>query len=468
MQSGSVLAWRVINRCGEFDWIFTMKHWFADGAFRTILRNAAYLGSGSVASALLGLVALSCAGKGMSPEMFGVLVVIQAYTKAVSDFIKFQTWQFVVQFGTPALEHNSYQRFKDVISFSFGLDIASSVIAIIGGMAILPFLSQSLGLDEKSFWLAILYCTLIPSMTSSTPTGILRAFNRFDLIAVQQAIKPFLQALGSVICYYSNLGFPGFLITWYAANLIGGCLFWWFAGRELKRKNIHNALKPELFSAARRIEGAWNFVWTTNFAHTIWAARNSCSTVLVGVVLGPVAAGLFKIAMTFFDATGTPAKLLEKTFYPEIMRLDPRTSKPWLLGLRSALFAGAIGIAVALFVVSVGKPLISFVFGYKYLESYDLVQIMLGAIIVSMLGFPQESLLFMAGKQRAFLIAQTLASASYILILVVLSHIFGVQGAAFAYFAGQCLDVLSSLIPTLSAYRTRHSLRVNALRESNT
>jgi hypothetical protein len=82
-----------------------MKRWFSDGAFRSILRNAAYLGSGSVASALLGLLALSCAGKGMSPEMFGVLVVIQAYTKAVSDFIKFQTWQFVVQFGTPALEH---------------------------------------------------------------------------------------------------------------------------------------------------------------------------------------------------------------------------------------------------------------------------------------------------------------------------------------------------------------------------
>jgi O-antigen/teichoic acid export membrane protein len=219
-----------------------MKHWFKDGAFRTMLKNAAYLGSGSVASALLGLVALSCAGKGMSTEMFGVLVVIQAYTKAVSDLIKFQTWQFVVQFGTPALEGKNISRFRDVISFSFGLDILSSVVAVLGGMALLPFLSHSLGLDTHSLWLAVLYCTLIPSMTSSTPTGILRAFNRFDLIAVQQAIKPFLQAVGSLFCFYFELGFPGFIITWYVSNLIGGSLFWWFAARELRSREIHNAL----------------------------------------------------------------------------------------------------------------------------------------------------------------------------------------------------------------------------------
>ena len=249
--------------------------------------------------------------------------------------------------------------------------------------------------------------------------------------------------------------------------LIGGTLFWWFTARELRRRDIHGALRPRLFNVARRIEGAWNFVWTTNIAHTIWAARNSCTTVLVGVVIGPAAAGLFKIAMTFFDATGTPAKLLEKSFYPEIMRLDPRTKTPWLLGLRSSLLAGGIGLAVAVLMLMVGKPLISAVFGQQYLEAYDLIQIMLGAIIVSMMGFPQESLLFMAGKQRAFLIAQATASAAYIALLVSMAYAFGVQGAAFAYLLGQCLDVLLSLIPTIGAYRNRFMLGLNAPKESN-
>ncbi|SQA01589.1 Inner membrane protein yghQ [Serratia marcescens] len=73
--------------------------------------------------------------------------------------------------------------------------------------------------------------------------------------------------------------------------------------------------------------------------------------------------------MTFFDATGTPAKLLEKSFYPEIMRLDPRTKTPWVLGLRSSLLAAASAWPVAVLMAAVGKPLISAVFGQQYLEA---------------------------------------------------------------------------------------------------
>lgn len=443
-----------------------MKQGFPDGVFRTIIRNAAYLGSGNVVSALLGLLALSCAGKGLSPEMFGVLIVIQSYAKAISDFVKFQTWQLVVQYGTPALASQNLEKFRDVISFSFGLDIASGAVAVIVGMLLLPLLSHSLGLDADHFWLAMFYCTLIPSLVAATPTGILRAVDRFDLIAVQQATRPFLRALGSVISYLGDFGFAGFVITWYASNIIGGSLYWWFAWRELRRRGISQALRPRLFAAAGSIKGAWSFVWTTNVAHSIWAARNSCSAVLVGVVLGPAAAGLFKIAMTFFDAAGTPAKMLEKSFYPEIMRLDPRTKRPWLLGLKSAFLAGGIGILVALAVIAVGKPLISLVFGHSYLRAYDLIQVMLCAIIVSMIGFPQESLLFMAGKQRAFLVAQTAASGSYIVLLMVFSDYFGVTGAAFAYLGGQCLDVILSFIPVLYSYRHRHLLLFREHKES--
>nr|WP_314425559.1 lipopolysaccharide biosynthesis protein [uncultured Erwinia sp.] len=443
-----------------------MKKWFADGAFRTIIRNSIYLGSGNVVSALLGLLALSCAGRGMSPEMFGVLIVIQSYTKAVSDFAKFQTWQFIVQFGMPALVSKNLQRFRDVISFSFGLDITSGALAMVAGMLLLPWLSDIIGLDAENFKLALLYCTLIPFMASSTPTGILRTLDRFDLIAVQQAIKPFLIAIGSLISYFCHLGFPGFIVTWFFSNLFAGVLFWWFSARELRRNDYHHALRPGFFKPARRLAGAWNFVWTTNLSHSIWSARNSCSTVLVGIILGPVAAGLFKIAMTVFDAAGTPASLLSKSFYPEIMRLDPGTKRPWILGLRSAMLAGGIGILAALVVMVAGKPLISVVFGLKYIQAYDLIQVMLGAVVISMMGFPQESLLLMAGKQRLYLVMQTFASASYIILLIVLPHFFGVIGAAYAYFGGQCCDVLFSLIPTVRAYCHRGLLSLNTSAET--
>ena len=435
-----------------------MKHWFSDGAFRAIVRNASYLGSSNVVSALLGLLALACAGRGMSPALFGTLVVVQAYAKTVSDIAKFQTWQFVVQFGTPALARQDINRFRDVTGFSFGLDLASGAVALVGGMILLPLLSHAVGISTADFWWALGYCTLIPTMTAATPMGILRSIDRFDLIAMQQAITPFLRAIGSVAAYFGHLGFPGFLATWYVSSLLGDGALWLFAVHELRRQKIEHALRPGLFAPARRIKGAWDFVWTTNFAHSIWSARNAGSNVLVGIMLGPTAAGLFKVALTFFDAAGTPASLMQKSFYPEIMRMEPSSTRPWKLGLRSAALAGGLGVLVAILVIVVGKPLISSVFGHQYLESYKLLQVMSAALVVSMAGFPLESLLYIASRQRAALVAQALAAALYAGLLIGLTHYIGIMGAAIAYFGGQCLEAVFQLIPTIAAYRHRHTL----------
>jgi len=442
-----------------------MKHWLSDGAFRAIVRNATYLGSGNLVGALLGLLALACAGRGMSPTLFGTLVVVQAYAKSVSDIAKFQTWQFVVQFGTPALVRQDIQRFRDVTAFSFGLDLASGVIALVAGMILLPLLGHAVGIDPVDFWWALAYCTLIPTMTAATPTGVLRAIDRFDLIAVQQAVTPLLRAIGSLIAYFGDLGFPGFIATWYVSSLVGDIALWLFAMRELRRQDIDHALRPALFGPARRIKGAWDFVWTTNFAHSIWSARNAGSNVLVGIILGPAAAGLFKVALTFFDAAGTPASLMQKSFYPEIMRLDPSSTRPWKLGVRSAMLAGGLGVLVALLLIVVGKPLIASVFGQQYLEAYGLLQVMSAALVVSMAAFPLESLLYVAGRQRAALVAQALAAVTYALLLVGLIRYIGIMGAAIAYFCGQCLEAVFCLIPTLAAYRKRHTLSFSAPEE---
>jgi O-antigen/teichoic acid export membrane protein len=434
-----------------------MRRWWSDGAFRAIVRNASYLGSGNLVSALLGLLALACAGRGLSPTLFGTLVVVQAYAKTVSDIAKFQTWQFVVQFGTPALARTDHDRFRDVVGFSFGLDLASGLVALLAGMALLPLLGHAVGIQPDDFWWALAYCTLIPTMTAATPTGILRAIDRFDLIAVQQAITPLLRAIGSVIAYFAHLGFPGFIATWYVSSLVGDVALWLFAVRELRRQNIPHALRPGLLGPARRLTGAWSFVWTTNFAHSIWSARNAGSNVLVGIVLGPAAAGLFKVAQTFFDAAGTPASLMQKSFYPEIMRLDPASTRPWKLGLHTAMLAGGLGVLVALLLSLVGEPVIAYVFGAQYTEAYNLLRIMSVALVVSMASFPLESLLYVAGKQRAALVAQALAAAVYALLLIGMSHAFGITGAAIAYVCGQCLEAIFCLIPTLIAYRKRQA-----------
>lgn len=435
-----------------------MRHWFSDGPFRAILRNASYLGSGKLGGALLSLVALASAGHALSPALFGTLAVVQAYASGVSALVKFQTWQFIVRFGAPALVRKDVARFCDATSFSFGLDLASGVVGLVVGMALLPFVARWVGIDDKDITLALLYCTLIPIMTAATPTGILRTLDRFDLMAVQDLATPLLTAIGGILCYVAGFGFAGFVITWFIAEMAGDLLLWFFAVRELRRREIRHALRPALFAPAQRIKGAWDFAWTTNIAHSIWSAWGPLSNVIVGGMLGPAAAGLFKIASTFFESAGKPANFLQKSFYPEIMRLDPASKHPWQLAIRTGMLAGGMGVVMLLVVMIGGKPLISLVFGTRYLEAFSLLQIMAISLVVSTASFPLGSLLYMAGRQRAALIAEGLAVLAYGVLLVVLVDRFGLIGAGIAYVGGMGLKAIFTLIPTVTAYRRRASL----------
>lgn len=435
-----------------------MKHWFSDSVFRTIVRNASYLGSSKLVGALLGLVALACAGRGMTPALFGVLVLIHSYANGVGAIVKFQTWQFIVRYGAPALGRGDIAELRDVTGFAFGLDLASGLIGMAGGLILLPFVAQWFGIDAGDLGIAMLYCTLIPTMTAATPTGVLRVLDRFDQLALQQLATPLLRAVGGAISYFGHFGFTGFVLTWYIADLVGDLCLWYMAVRELREKGIHGALRPGLRGPGRRLTGAWDFVWTTNIAHSIWAAWGPISNLIVGAMLGPASAGLFKIAATFFDSASKPADLMSRSFYPEIMRLDPTSTHPWLLAVRSALMSGAIGLVILLVVMVGGEPVIGFVFGKRYLEAYDLLQLMTLSLIVTMASFPLESLLYMAGRQRAALMAEGTAAVGYGVLLIVLIHLFGITGAGLAYVAGVVLKALFMMIPTMGAYRGRQGL----------
>lgn len=435
-----------------------MRQWFADGVFRTVLRNAGYLVSGKLAGALFSLLAFACAGRALTPTVFGVLMIVHSYAHTAGGLAKFQTWQFIVREATPALHHGNSRRACDVIRFAFGLDIASGLIGMVGAIVLLPWLAARFGIDRTTLPLAIAYCTLVPTMSAATATGTLRVLDRFDLIAGQQIVTPVLRAAGALLSYIADLGFAGFAVTWYLSDLLGDLVLWWYAVRELKRSEMLDALRPGLFGTARRLPGAWAFVWTTNAAHSVYAAWGPLSNLVVAGILGPVAAGLYKIASTLLDAAAKPADLLRRGYYPEIMRLDPRERRPWQLGVRAGLLAGLAGLAIVVLVLLGGKPLIAVVFGRQYIAAYDLLKLMAVSLVVAMATFPLEALLYMAQRQTAALIAQLVAVLAYLALLTVLTQTHGLEGAGVAYLAGSIAVAACMFVPTLRAYRRRADL----------
>lgn len=435
-----------------------MRKWLSDSLFRTVMRNAGYLMSGKLAGALLGLVSLACAGRGLSPALFGCLMIVHAYASGAGALTKFQTWQFIIRAGAPALQRGDEAVARDAIRFAFGLDLASGLIGMIAAMALLPLLAGSLGLTRDQFGVTLFYCTLVPTMTAATPTGVLRLLDRFDLVGAQQTVTPVVRAIGSAIAYFADLGFVGFAIAWYVGDLLGDLVTWVFAARELRRRNMSSAFRPGLIGTARRLPGAWGFVWTTNIAHSVYGAWGPLGNLVVASVLGPAAAGLYKIASTLMSSSAKPADLLARGFYPEIMRLDPRSLAPWRLGARMAALSASVGMGLVLVVMIGGKPVIEAVFGHRYLASYGLLQIMAWSLLVSTAAFPLESLLYMVGRQKAALVAQLSAAAIYLLLLYRLTMTFGLLGAGYAFLLGTIANGVLMLLPTVGSFRTRDAL----------
>ena len=439
--------------------IQTVKRWLADGVFRAILRNAGYLASGKLAGALLGLISLAWAGRGLTPAAFGVLMIVHTYASGAGALVKFQTWQFIVRYGAPALQRGDRRTARDAIRFAFGLDITSGLIGMALAMIALPLLAERLGIKGQAFGLALAYCTLVPTMSSATAVGVLRLLDRFDLIGGQQIVTPVLRAAGASIAYFGNLGFTGFVVTWYVADIVGDLVLWALAARELKRRDMLDAFKPGLFGTARRLPRAWSFVWTTNIAQSINSAWGPLSNLVVAGTLGPVAAGLYKIASTLMDSTAKPANLLSRGFYPEIMRLDPSSKQPWRLGARMAALSACLGVVVILLVMVGGKPAVGFIFGHKYIGAFGLLQIMTWSLVVSTAAFPLESLLYMVDRQRTALAAQTMSAIFYLGLLYLFTRWFGLSGAGFAFLFGTITTALLMLIPTIGSYRRRADYR---------
>ncbi|MBS1051927.1 MULTISPECIES: lipopolysaccharide biosynthesis protein [Gluconobacter] len=429
----------------------------SDQVFRSILKNAGSLGTAKILGALISLCALICASRTLTPAQFGTLTLIHTFAIGVGALTKFQSWQMILKFGARPLELGDRAAAQYAIQFAIALDITSGFLGALAGVVALIFFGEFCGIEPAYRLDAIFYCTLIPTMTAAAPTGILRLFDRFDLISRQQIITPTLRGLGALASWMTGGAIVSFLITWYMADLIGDLVLWSLSVRELRRKDLLNALRPSLLQAPKKLPGVWKFVWLTNLNTTLDACWSPVGNLIVGNFLGAVQAGRYKIATTLLESAVKPARFLEKGFYPEIMRLDPSSTHPWRLALKAGGLSAAIGAALTGIVWLGGRPLIG-LFGHHYRSAADVMMIMAPALIISMGAFPLESLLYMTGRAHRVLLSQIASVLLYLTLLVFLLPRSGLRGAAWAYVIGICSLHLFCAAFAVTAFRKRQKI----------
>ena len=416
-----------------------MKHWFKDQHLRSLLRNSSYLGISRIVAAVCGIGTIALAGRGLGLLLLGTLILITSYTKAVSGLAKFQSWQVIVRYGGHGVAHGDPEHFKIATGFAFSLDLLSGIAGMLVGAILLPFISQWVGIDRQYLWLGMLYCTLLPTMGAATPSGVLRVLDRFDLIGWSDTLTPISRAILATLAYLIDAPFAVYVAIWYVTDLAGDIFTWFLAWRELRHSGHLEGIRPTLRPTV--LPGAWRFAIDVNLAASVQAIWGPMGRLVVGGLLGPAGAALFRVASTLADSAQKPADLLGRAFYPEVMRMDLSTKTPWKLMLRIMVIAsGTALLAIGLLILG-GKPLLSLVFGKAFLGAYAPLVLLMIIPFLGIFSFPLPPMLYALGRSDAPLKAKLIGSVAFFGTIAPLCWAFGVMGAALALVLGNIANV---------------------------
>lgn len=427
-----------------------MKRWFSDDLFGKVFKNTAKLGSSKLLGGLLGLFALVCTTRGLSAGAFGVLTLITSYAQSVTAFGSFQSWQIVLHYGAVPWKEGRRARVVNTIRFAFGLDLAAGLTSMVVAMALLLLISHKLGVRAEHRHLALLYCTLIPGMAGSATTGVLRLLDQVGMLARQKMVAPTMRAILCAAAMMMNGNLESFVLAWYVSALIAQICMWVCTWRALKGAGLQAALRPSLFAAGRRMPvGTWSFTWMSSFNTLLYSAWQPVSNLLVGSVLGNAAAGVYGLALKVLGAVRSPARLLEKNYYPEVVRLDPRTKRPWAFVFRFCCLSGLVGLVGMLLVYVGGKPLIGLL-GHRYGQSATVMAWMAPSVVFFLLPLPLDSILFTAGRAASLMVIEGVSAAFYLVLVVALGHLWGLNGVGLAYTIGR--GVLALQVVGLGLY----------------
>ena len=435
-----------------------MKHWFKDQHFRSLLKNSSYLAVSKVVAAIAQLATISLAAHALGVLLFGALILIDSYARAVSGLAKFQSWQLIVRYGSRAL-HGEHDDFKASTGFAFALDALSGVGGMLVGIALLPLVAAWVGIGTGQVWLAMVYCTLLPTMASATPTGVLRALDRFDLISWSDSLTPIARVVLIAAAYFWGAGFVAYVAAWYVTNLAGDLYGWFLAWRELRRHGLIEGIRPTL--RPETLPGAWRFAIHVNLTASVQAAWGPIARLVVGGLLGAAGAALFRVASSLSDSASKPADLLAKAFYPEVVRMDLSTKKPWKLMLRGTALASALALLAIVILLIGGKPIVTFLFGRQFLGAYDALVILMIVPFISVFSFPLPPMLYALDRPDGPLKARLFGTILYFLVIAPLCWNFGVNGAAVAFVVGN-LGTVGTMMWQLSGEHRRVRRRKTA------
>ena len=404
--------------------------------FARILANTGWLLGGKGVGAVLSLAYLAIVTRTLGVADFGRFALVLSAANVIKTLVSFDSWQIVVRYGQPHLASGDGDALNRVLRFCILIDLGSAVAGgLIAAFIILAF-GPLMELSAGMGWQTWIFCMVMMITIRSSPTGVLRLFDRFDSGAFAETMIPVGRMIGAGLAWVLLPGITGFLIAWGAAELLCAISYWWLALR-VGGERLGSWRAGRALDARRENPGIVGFLTATNLQTTLSSVGQQVAVLVVGLFVGPAGAGLYRLANQLANSLTKISSLLSRSIFVELSRTHSSHGHEALGTLfrrtsRLALVAGAVIIAL---ILTIGHPLLGLIAGKAFLPAYPLLLLLGIAACIDLVGVSYQPLL-MATDRASLSLRITLVSTGLLLgMQAALLPIYGTVGAASANIA---------------------------------
>jgi len=392
-----------------------------------------WLGSSRGLSAVLSLIYLGIVTRTLGVADFGRFALILSIGALITTFMQFDCWRAILRFGPHYIHAKDTQSLGRLVALCRIFDIGTAIIGCAIAWLIFTFGQHYVSWAPEIADTAFLYCCTILFAIKSTPLGILRLHNRFDLGVYAESMVPLTRIIGAVTIFFTGASIELFLLIWGGSELIAAIMFWILAART-NPDAVRLSYSRHIVAICRKEPDLLYFLGVLNVGSTLTGAVKQVPVLALGGFVGPVAAGLYRLANQLAQALSKVASLLARSAYAELNQVRASGGIAALRSLlaktnRLSLYAGLILIVI---IALLGKPVLWAMSGEAFIAAYPLLLLLGVAASIDFMAVSYEPALLAATDGKVALKIRFVCAVILLLLLYILLPRIGAPGAAWS------------------------------------
>ncbi|MGL5869808.1 lipopolysaccharide biosynthesis protein [Clostridium chrysemydis] len=309
-----------------------------------LINNFVVLLTGEGIVSILSMLSFSIIIASIGNEGNGMIISIQTYCILLNGIFGFKSFQALIKYIVYEIENNNKEKIKEYIFQSYALDLAAVGLATVFSFVFLNFYGDLMNWNQTMRNLTIIYIVASAFQIQGTPIGILRVYNKFNLITYNNTIVAGARFLLYVVGFFAKYNIYYYFGVEVILVLVQNIMLNILCFTTLKQYDLNDFYKCKL----KFDKEFFKFNIYTNIASTIDIPVGTLTSTIINGYLGYADLSVYKAFEKIGALLGKLSSPLSQIIYPElnnyIVKGDIKKAKK----MSDRLFYGinAIGIVM--------------------------------------------------------------------------------------------------------------------------